>query len=97
MKSLEDDIKNMKERTSYKEKRRQLAEESKNYRLCDEITEEIGSLSKESRQLSLELKMLTKEKQSKSYYQRSQKASHHLSQLQVEVTLAVLIQILIVM
>lgn len=41
MNTLEDDIKNIKERIPYKEKRRQVAEDTKNYRLCDEITEEI--------------------------------------------------------
>lgn len=71
MKTLEDDIKNIKDRVSYKEKRRQVAEDMKNYRICDEITEEIGTLLKECRQLSIELKLLTKkDKNSRMYYQR---------------------------
>ena len=47
MKTLEDDIKNINEQISFKQKRRQAAENSKNYLICDEITEEIGSLTKD--------------------------------------------------
>ena len=76
MKTLEDDIKNIKEHISYKEKRRQAAEDIKNYRVCDDITEEIGSLSKESRQLAAELKLLAKkDKHSKLYYKRKSSSS----------------------
>lgn len=47
-----------------------------NYRLCDEITEEIGGLSKESRQLAAELKILTKkDRHSKLYHQRKSSSS----------------------
>lgn len=71
MKTLEDDIKNTEQRISYKVKRRQVAEDTKNYRLCDEITEEIGTLTKEKRQLEAELKLLQKKDEcSKMYFQR---------------------------
>lgn len=70
MKTLEDDLKSMKERISYKQKRRQIAEETKNYRLCDDITEEIAAISKESRQLEAELKLLTKKDVFSKQYQR---------------------------
>ena len=66
MKTLEDDLKNIKERTSYKEKRCRVAEDLKNYRLCDEITEEIGTLSRECRQLEAELKLLKDRKSAHS-------------------------------
>lgn len=71
MKTLEDDIKNFEERILYKEKRRQVAEDNKNYRLCDELTEEIGSLSREKRQCAAELKLFQKKDEfSKLYYRR---------------------------
>ena len=74
MKHIEDDIRNIKERIAYKEKRRQIAEGMngmKKYQLCDEITEEIGSLSKESRELSCELSLLLKKDEcSKRYYRK---------------------------
>ena len=76
MKSLEEDIKSLGERISYKEKRRKAAEDVKNYRLCDEITEEIMSLSREKRELTAELKLLNqKECQSKSYFKRKSRSS----------------------
>jgi len=46
MKRLGEDVQNIKERISYKEKRRQMAETVKNYKACDDITKEIASLSK---------------------------------------------------
>ncbi len=71
MKTLEDDIKNTEECVVYKEKRRQVAEDNKNYRLCDELTQEIGTLSREKRQYAAELKLLQKKDEfSKSYYRR---------------------------
>ena len=72
MKTLEDDIKNIKERISFKQKRRQTAE---NYRICDEITEEMGTLSKECRLLEAELALLSKkDKHSKLYFKRKSKS-----------------------
>ena len=76
MKALEEDIKNIAERVSYKEKRRKAAEDTKSYRICDEITEEIASLSHEKRQLTAELNILTrKDQHSKGYYHRKASAS----------------------
>ena len=37
-----------------------MAEDQRNYKLCDDLTEEISALSKECRMLELELKELTK-------------------------------------
>ena len=72
MKRLEEDIQNLKERISYKEKRRQMAENVKNYKACDDITEEIASLSKQKRELENELLVLQKKtKRSMSYHSRN--------------------------
>ena len=38
MKTVEDEIKQLKDHMSYKEKRRQMAEDQRNYKLCDDIT-----------------------------------------------------------
>ena len=75
MKTLEDDIKNINERISFKQERRQAAANSKNYLICDEITEEIGSLTKDRRLLEAELALLAKkDKHSKLYYNRKSKS-----------------------
>ena len=48
-----------------------MAEDQRNYKLCDEIIEEISALSKECRILELELKELTKkDNRSKGYYSK---------------------------
>ena len=67
----EQDIKNIEERMSFKQKRRQMAEDIRNYRSCDELTEEIGELIKEKRQMTAELMLLSqKDKNSKRYFKR---------------------------
>ena len=51
-----------------------MAEDQRNYKLCDEITEEIAELSKEYLMLELELKsLMKKDDRSKRYH--SQKKS----------------------
>ena len=71
MKALEEDIKGIDDRLSYKEKRRKAAEDVKNYRMCEEITEEMTSLMQEKRVLSDKFKILDKkEKQSKLYFKK---------------------------
>ena len=56
MKTLEVDIKNTEEHVFCKEKRKQVAEDNKNYRLCHALTEEIKTLSREKRQHAAQLK-----------------------------------------
>lgn len=73
MKALEEEVKNIKERISYKEKRREMAENIKNYKNCDDLTEEISSLSKQRRELESELVLLQKkDKRAKSYLLKKQ-------------------------
>ena len=55
--TVEEEIKLLKERITYKDKRRQMAEDQRNYKLCDEIVAEISALSKV---LEQELKELRK-------------------------------------
>ena len=59
------------DRLSYKEKRRIAAEDVKNYRICEEITDKMTSLAREKRVLNEEFKILEKkEKQWKSYFKK---------------------------
>ena len=53
-------MQNIKERISYKEKRRQMGESVKNYKACDDITEEIVSFPKQKWELENELLVLKK-------------------------------------
>ena len=68
MKEIEDEIKVINERISYKEKRRTMAETVRNYKLCEEVTEEIGDLQKQRNQLEAELKELKKKDNKSSWY-----------------------------
>ena len=73
MKDLEEDLQNCNERIS---KRREAVENVKNYRLCDEFTEEISSLHREKHQMVAKLDLLNrKEKQSKNYLRRKKSSS----------------------
>ena len=73
MKALEEEITNIKDRISYKEKRREMAENIKNYKNCDDLTEEISSLSKQRREFESELMLLHKKgKRAKSYQIKKQ-------------------------
>lgn len=71
MKELEDELKNVSERIAYKEKRREACEGVRNYKTCDEITEEIGELKKQQQVLQAEFRELSKrDKKSKWYTQK---------------------------
>ena len=72
MKNVEEDIGDIKDRISFKEKRRYAAEAIRDYKKCDEITEELTHLKHKKRELEDELKALkSKEQQSKRYKDRS--------------------------
>ena len=53
--ALEEDIKNLDQQLLFKEKRRQQAECIRNYKVCDEITEEIRIVKQQQRKLTEEL------------------------------------------
>ena len=72
MKELEDELKNGSERIAYKEKRREACEGVRNYKTCDEITEEIGEQKKQQQVLQAEFREFSKrDKKSKWYTQKS--------------------------
>ena len=71
MKNVEEDIGDIKDQISFKEKHRCAAEAIRDYKKYDEITEELTRLKHKRRELEEELKALkSKEKQSKRYKDR---------------------------
>ena len=69
--SLEEQIANLSEQISFKEKRRQQAEAVRNYKMCEEITEEMRIVKKERQELQGELKLFKdKERKATWYAQR---------------------------
>lgn len=66
---LKEDIANIDQQLIFKEKRHQQAEGIRNYRVCDEITEEIGLVKQQRRKLSDELNMYRKKERKAKWYQ----------------------------
>lgn len=60
MAAVAEDLKDIADRLSFKEKRRLAAEASRNYKLCDELTEDMSSLKTRKRELEAEMACLTK-------------------------------------
>lgn len=52
---LEEDLKDFNDRLKYKEKMRDSATSSRNYKLCDQVTEEMSSIKKNKREAEQEL------------------------------------------
>ena len=75
MKTTKEELSDLQNRVLYKRKRLDAAEVTKNYKLCDQLSEEIADLNKSKRLLEVELDMLQKkEKKSKRYYQRKRES-----------------------
>ena len=76
MNEIEHELQRIKEGIQYKEKRRAVAETSKNYKLCEELTDTIRESEREARKLELELKNYhEKEKKSLSYKKKRSTSS----------------------
>jgi len=67
--SLKEDIASIDQQLYFKEKRRQQAESIRNYKLCDEITEELQIVMKRKREMSAELWKLQEKDQKAKWYQ----------------------------
>lgn len=68
---IEEELKDLRQRISFKEKRVYAAENMKNYKVCDEITGEITEIKAKCRELEEELKLLlSKEKRAQKYQTR---------------------------
>ena len=70
MKELQEELQNVRERVEYKEKRRRTSEDMRNYKACEEITEEIGELKKKRQGLQAELTALEKRDKKSKWYQK---------------------------
>ena len=75
----------MQNRVLFKRKKRlEVAEVTKNYKLCDQLSEEIADLNKSKRLLEVELsKLQKKEKRSKWYYERKPESDSDSSSSQM--------------
>ena len=72
--ALEEDIKDLTDRLFFKEKRRNQASNSRNYKLCDQLTEEMSAIKQQKREREAELRGLTtKQKQALWYKQKKSK------------------------
>ncbi len=71
--ALEADIANLDEQTRFKEKRRQQSEGIRNYKLCEEITQEIGIINQQKRELTEELTMFREKERKAKWYQVSKR------------------------
>ena len=74
MKMIKEELSDLKDRVSFKHKRLDAAQLSKNYKLCDQLSEEVAELNKSKRLLELEMGILErKESRSQRYYKRKVK------------------------
>ena len=71
MQSIREELHDLRDRVAFKRKRLELAEQSKNYKLCDQLSEEIGEVNKNKRLLELELDLLEKKESKSQRYYRS--------------------------
>ena len=71
--ALEEDIANLDQQIGFKEKRRQQSENVRNYKLCQEITHEIGIVKQQRHQLSEELNQYREKERKAKWYQRSKR------------------------
>lgn len=70
-----EDLKDISDRMSFNDKRRVAAESSRNYKLCDELTEEKGSLKARKRELEAEMAALTKKSKRAEKYKKKGSSS----------------------
>lgn len=67
---LQDTTKDLNDQIGFKEKRREVANNIKNYKECERITEEMSDLKSQKRKLETELALLTKKQQKSIWYQK---------------------------
>ncbi len=71
LEAVQEDLKDVTDRLAYKVKRRQAAETVRNYKLCDELTDDISNLKSKKRELEAEVAILKKKsKRSEGYKKR---------------------------
>ena len=65
---LEEDIEDISDQLNFKEKRREQAIFAKNYKLCDQLTDEMSSLKKQKREYQNELVLWKKKQKQANWY-----------------------------
>ena len=73
---LEEDLKDLNDQIKYKEKRREQATLSRNYKLCDELTEDMSAIKKKRRECEVELQVWKRRQQQASWYTVQGNESH---------------------
>ena len=68
--ALEDDIKDLNDRLTFKEKRRDQASSVRNYKACDELTEEMSVIKQQKRAREAELRTLQRKQRKSSWYKQ---------------------------
>ena len=63
---LQEDVKDLKDRLSYKEKQRDQATQAMNYKLCDQLTEEMSDVKRQLRRVENQLEEWTKKEKNPS-------------------------------
>ena len=81
---LEEDIKDINDQLQFKEKRREQAELARNYKLCDQLTEEMSSLKKQKREREEELRLWKRKQQQGSWYKKRSRLSTSTSDSDIE-------------
>lgn len=81
--ALEEDIKDFNDRLSFKEKRRTQASNSRNYKLCDMLTEEMSTIKQQKREREAELHQLKRKQRKSSWYMQKKnkiESGSHISE-----------------
>ena len=73
--ALEEDITSLERQIHFKNKRLQQAENVKNYKLCEEITEEVQVITRQKRELKEELRIFQEKERKAHWYIRKRKKS----------------------
>ena len=76
---LEEDVKDFNDRLTYKERVRESANMARNYKLCDQVTEEMSAIRKQKRECEQELAIWKKKQQQSKWYRKKVQATRNTS------------------
>ena len=74
MQQIQEEVKTINTQLSFKERRVEAGAQLKNFKLCDQLTDEISELQRQRRALEMELQCLEKKEKNSNWYQK-QKAT----------------------
>lgn len=70
MQQIKEEAKTINTQVSFKERRVDVAVQGKNFKLCDQLTEEIADLQRQRQTLEMKLRCLEKKEQKSKWYQK---------------------------